>query len=270
MRQIGGVATKIGIERRKAGTVRVRDLEIGGSNPVVIQEMTSVPVRDVSASVRQIRSLQEIGLRLVRVAVPDPESALALKTVRRLCGIPVVADIHFDYKLALLSLKAGCDKLRINPGNIGSSRKLLEVVRAAKERGVPIRVGVNSGSLGKDVLNRYGGRNSEAMVESALKEVSLLERQGFEDIVISLKSPDIRLTVEANREAARRVAYPLHVGITEAGFGMDGVVRSVCGLAPLLIAGIGDTVRISLTENDRKKNLWVCMKVLEGLGIDYV
>ena len=264
------MTTKSEIERRTAGTVRVGDLAIGGKNPVVIQEMTSVPVRDVSASARQIRMMQQSGLRLVRVAVPDTESADALKTVKRLCGIPIVADIHFDYKLALRALDAGCDKLRINPGNIGGSRKILEVVRAARERGVPIRVGVNSGSLKKNIMDRCGGRNSRAMVESALEEVLLLERNGFSDIVISLKSPDIRLTVEANKEIAGRVAYPLHIGITEAGFGNEGVVRSVCGLAPLLLGGIGDTVRISLTQEDRRENLRICRGILEGLGIEYV
>jgi (E)-4-hydroxy-3-methylbut-2-enyl-diphosphate synthase len=258
---------QVGIKRRRAKVVRVAGLLIGGGNPVVIQEMVTTPARDVSATVRQIRALQSIGLRLVRVAVPDSQSARALKTVRERCGIPIVADVQFDYRLALIALEAGCDKLRINPGNIGSSRKLLEVVRAAKDRGVPIRVGVNSGSLAKDVMDMYGGRTGSAMVESALKEVLLLEQRGFDDIVISLKSPDIRLTVEANREIARRVSYPLHIGITEAGFGAEGIVRSVCGLGPLLMSGIGDTVRISLTEVDRRKNVELCQRVLAELGI---
>ena len=264
------MGTLIGIEKRRSSTVRVKDLVIGGGNPVVIQEMTSVNLSDVSQTLGQIETLGKIGLRLLRVAVPDSESAVALKTVKKSCSIPIVADVHFDYRLALLALDAGCDKLRINPGNIGSSRKLLEVVRAAKHRHVPIRVGVNSGSLGKDVLRRYGGRTVEAMVESALREVLLLERMGFSDIVISLKSPDIRLTVEANRETARRVDYPLHIGITESGFGEEGIVRSVCGLAPLLLLGIGDTVRISLTEKDRTKNVRLCRKVLDGLGIAWL
>lgn len=260
---------KTGIERRVTKSIRVRDLLIGGKSPVLIQEMTSVPVRDVSASVEQIRSLQDIGLRLVRVAVPDAESAHVLKAVMQRCGIPFVADIHFDYRLALLAIEAGCDKLRINPGNIGSSLKLFEVVRAARDREVPIRIGVNSGSLGKDIIEKFGGRTANAMVESALREVSLLEHWGFEDIVISLKSPDIRLTVEANREIARRVDYPLHIGVTEAGLGEEGIARSVSGLALLLISGIGDTVRISLTENDRRENVKLCQRVLTGLGIGW-
>jgi (E)-4-hydroxy-3-methylbut-2-enyl-diphosphate synthase len=258
------------IERKASRSVRAGDVTIGGGGPVVIQEMIVVPAREVERATRQIRRLEEIGLRLVRVAVPDMESAVALKEIKRHTRIPIVCDIHFDHRLAIMAIEAGCDKLRINPGNIGSERKIREVVRAAKDRGVPIRIGVNAGSLQKTVMAEFGGRTAAAMVESGLREVSLLERWGFFDIVLSLKSTDVALTIAANREAAKRTAYPLHLGITEAGFGSEGVLRSVCGLTPLLSEGIGDTVRISLTEADRTVSVRLCREILSALHISWV
>jgi len=258
------------IKRRVSRSVRVGDITIGGGGPVVVQEMIAVPVRDVDRAIRQIRRLEDFGLRLIRVAIPDTESAAALKEIKKHTRIPIVCDIHFDHRLALMAIEAGCDKLRINPGNIGSEWKIKEVVRAAKGRRVPIRIGVNAGSLPKAVMAEFGGRTAAAMVESGLREAARLERWGFFNIVISLKSTDVALTVAANREAAKRTDYPLHLGITEAGFGREGALRSVCGLTPLLAGGIGDTVRISLTEADRAVSIRLCRRVLEGLHIPWV
>ncbi|MBN2325218.1 MAG: flavodoxin-dependent (E)-4-hydroxy-3-methylbut-2-enyl-diphosphate synthase [Spirochaetes bacterium] len=262
--------TLSGIERRASRSVRAGDVTIGGGRPVVIQEMIFAPASDVDRATEQIGRLQDIGLRLVRVAVPDMESAAALKEIKKRTRIPIVCDVHFDHRIAIAAIEAGCDKLRINPGNIGSERKVREVVRAAKERGVPIRIGVNAGSLQKEVTEEFGGRTAAAMVSSGLREVALLERCGFFDIVLSLKSKDVALTIAANREAAKKTDYPLHLGITEAGFGQEGVLRSVCGLTPLLAEGIGDTVRISLTEKDRTISVRLCRRILSSLHIPWV
>lgn len=262
--------TLFGMKRRYSSSVRAGEITIGGGAPVVVQEMIAVSLRDVDRATRQIIRLQDFGLRLIRVAIPDTESADALKEIKTRTRIPIVCDIHFDHRLALRAIEAGCDKLRINPGNIGSEWKVREVVRAAKERSVPIRIGVNAGSLPKPVLAEFGGRTAAAMVESALREAVLLERCGFSDIVISLKSTDVALTVAANREAAKRTDYPLHLGITEAGFGREGALRSVCGLTPLLAEGIGDTVRISLTEADRTVSINLTRRILSALHIPWV
>jgi len=258
------------INRKKTREVKVGDLVIGGGSPVVVQEMTSTYTADIDKTVRQIRELEEFGCKLIRVAVPDADSARAVRHIREQVSIPVVVDIHFDYRLALLAIESGADKLRINPGNIGGARKVAIVVAAAKERGIPIRVGVNSGSLEKAFMKKYGRITSQGMVESALGLVSLLEKHGFYDIVISLKSPDIHLTVEANKIISSQVDFPLHIGITESGFGEEGKVRSAVGLSTLLLQGIGDTVRVSLTEQDRRENLSLCYHVLDGLSIPYV
>ena len=260
----------IKIERRKTKEIKVGNLTIGGGNPVVIQEMTWVPASDVEGTVKQIRKMESVGLRLVRVAVPDQESALSIRKIKSKIKIPVVADIQFDSRLALLAIEAGVDKLRINPGNIGNRKKLSAVVSAAKERAVPIRIGVNSGSLENSVIKQFGGKTIQAMVESALGEVALLERLGFYDIVISLKSTKIDLVVGANIEIAERVSYPLHLGVTEAGFGQDGMLLSLSGLSPLLMDGIGDTIRISLTNRDRLENIILCQKILGALHIPWV
>ena len=240
------------VPRRKTRTVHVGPVPIGSGNPVVIQEMLPTPVRsegDVRNAVKTIRRLAKAGCQLVRVAVPDLESARLIGVIRERSGVPIVADIHFDHRLALEAIKSGADKIRINPGNIGSAKKVSEVAAAAKARGVPIRIGVNSGSLSRNILDEYG-MTPQALVESCLREVALLEREGFQDIVLSLKSTDVRLTVEANRLIAARVDYPLHIGITEAGFGTDGVIRSALGTGILLAEGIGDTIRVSLSNGD--------------------
>jgi (E)-4-hydroxy-3-methylbut-2-enyl-diphosphate synthase len=257
------------VHRRETIPVHVGDLVIGGNNPVVVQEMTSTPTTDIAKTIEQIQALTDVGCRLIRVAVPSEDAATTLRVLKRETDVPLVADIHFDYRLALLSIESGIDKLRLNPGNIGSERKVREVVASAREHSVPIRVGVNSGSLQRDMLDRYGGVTAEGLVESALQEVLLLERAGFQWIVISIKAPDIDLTVQANRMLSERVQYPIHIGITESGYAEAGITRSSVGLGTLLLGGIGDTVRVSLTSHDRTENIRVCRKILQELSIPF-
>jgi (E)-4-hydroxy-3-methylbut-2-enyl-diphosphate synthase len=248
----------------------VGDLVIGGGGPVVIQEMTSTSTSDIEKTISQIDGLAASGCRLIRVAVPDVEAANALHALKKRTDVCLVADIHFDYRLALLSIENGADKLRLNPGNIGSNRKVREVVSAARDRGVPIRIGVNSGSLQRDLIEKYGGITAEGLVESALAEVLLLEDSGFHEIVISIKASDIDLTIRANRILAEKVSYPIHIGITESGYADAGIIRSVVGLGTLLLDGIGDTIRVSLTSRDRSDNVTVCKHILQELSIPYV
>jgi (E)-4-hydroxy-3-methylbut-2-enyl-diphosphate synthase len=257
-------------KRRAARAVQVGDLVIGGNNPIVIQEMVSKRASDIENTLRQVRTLLSAGCRLIRFAVPDEETASALSVLKRETNAVIVADIHFDYRLALLSIEHGADKLRLNPGNIGSAQKVREVVASARERGIPIRVGVNSGSLRRDIAAKYGGVTARGLVESALQEVGLLEREGFQDIVVSVKASDIDLTIRANRILAERIPYPLHIGITESGYGEEGVVRSIAGLGILLLGGIGDTVRVSLTHRDRTENIRVCKNILQQLRIPFI
>ncbi len=258
------------IRRKKTKEVKVGGLKIGGNNPVVIQEMTSTRTSDIDATVAQIHRLEENGCKLVRVSVLDIESARAVKQIKEQIKVPLVADVHFNYRLALLAIENGIDKLRINPGNIGGAHNIARVVSAAKERGIPIRVGVNSGSLEKSILKKYNGITAEGMVESALNEVALLEKHNFYDTVISLKASDIELTIESNKALTSRVSYPLHIGITESGYGEEGRIRSLVGLGILLLNGIGDTIRMSLTAPDRVENIRLCADLLEELGIAYV
>ena len=234
------------IARRRSLQVKVGRITLGGDAPVRVQSMTNTNPHDVAATVEQVRRLEEAGCEMVRLAVPDEEAVRALRDIRKEVDVPIVADIHFDHRLALGALEAGADKLRINPGNIGGRDKVEAVARAAKERGVPIRVGVNSGSIRRDFLKKYGP-TAEAMVESALEEVRILEEVGFQDIVVSLKASDVPRTVRAYELIADRVPYPLHIGITEAGTVRSGSVRSAVGLGILLWEGIGDTVRVSLS-----------------------
>jgi (E)-4-hydroxy-3-methylbut-2-enyl-diphosphate synthase len=256
--------------RKKTVPVRVGNLIIGDRNPVVVQEMTSTPTADIDRTLHEIRTLAAAGCKLIRVAVPDEEAARALAVLKRETGVLLVADIHFDYRLALRALEAGVDKLRLNPGTMGSAFKVREVAAASRDRGVPIRIGVNSGSLQRDILLKFGGVTAEGLVESALQEVALLEKQGFQDIIVSIKSPDIGHTVRANRLLSGHIPYPLHIGVTEAGPGEEGVMRSVIGLGTLLLEGIGDTVRVSLTNQNRIENLAVCRKVLSMLHIPFL
>jgi (E)-4-hydroxy-3-methylbut-2-enyl-diphosphate synthase len=257
------------LQARKSRVVVVGGLKIGGGNPVVVQSMTNTDTRDVDATVKQITRLEEVGCELVRVAVPDQEAALALRKIKAKINIPLVADIHFDYRLALLSLEQGVDKLRINPGNIGEREKVKAVVKAAKERGIPIRIGVNAGSLEKELVVKYGRHSPQALVESALRHVNILEDEGFEDIIISIKTSNVSLTIEAYRRIASQTNYPLHVGITEAGSRWAGTIRSAVGIGAILSAGIGDTIRVSLTA-DPVEEVRVGYEILKSLGLrDY-
>ena len=239
---------------------------IGGENPIVVQSMTNTVTRDVEATVKQIKDLEAAGCEVIRVAVVDEEAAKAIRPIRERIGIPLVADIHFNYRLALLSLEAGADGLRLNPGNIGSRRKVEEVVKAAKDRNVPIRIGVNAGSLEKELLERYGEPCAEAMVESAMRHIAILEDMGFNDIKVSLKASSLKVTLEAYRQMATMVDYPFHLGITEAGTKDRGLIKSALGLGLLLAEGIGDTVRVSLTA-DPIDEVWAAFEILRALGL---
>ncbi|HDC92651.1 MAG TPA: 4-hydroxy-3-methylbut-2-en-1-yl diphosphate synthase, partial [Candidatus Acetothermia bacterium] len=233
------------MERRRSRAVRVGELALGGENPVVIQSMTNTATSDIAATVRQIRDLQAAGCELVRVAVPDMDSARAIAAIKHEVSLPIAADIHYDPELALAALRAGADKLRLNPGNIRDPKAIREIAARAAERGVPIRVGVNAGSLDARFL-KGGKATPEGMVEAALWEISLLEKAGFHDIVVSLKAAEVELTVEANRLLAREGNWPLHLGITEPGPDLEGIVKSAVGIGILLSEGIGDTIRVSL------------------------
>ncbi|MBN2540700.1 MAG: flavodoxin-dependent (E)-4-hydroxy-3-methylbut-2-enyl-diphosphate synthase [Bacilli bacterium] len=233
--------------RETVKPVRVGNLIIGGNNQVVIQSMTNTLTKNIKDTIAQILRLEAVGCQLVRVAILDQEDALAIKQIKEQIHIPIVADIHFDYRLALAAIEAGADKIRINPGNIGSDERVKEVVEACKSKGLPIRIGINSGSLEKHILNQYGSPTPEAMVASAEYHVGLLERFGFSDIIISIKSSNILDTVKANELAAKRFPYPLHLGITEAGTAFSGTIASSIGLGILLRQGIGSTMRVSLT-----------------------
>ncbi|MCS6874556.1 MAG: flavodoxin-dependent (E)-4-hydroxy-3-methylbut-2-enyl-diphosphate synthase [Pyrinomonadaceae bacterium] len=254
------------MERRKSRPVKVRNIQIGGGAPIVVQSMTKTDTCDVEATIKQIEEMVAAGCEIVRVAVPDKAAAAALKEIRKRTDVPLVADIHFHYKLALMALEAGVDKLRINPGNIGSIERVREVVRAAESQKVPIRIGVNGGSLEKDLLQKYGSATPEAMVESAMRHVKILEDLGFSDIVISLKASDVARTVAAYRLIASKVDYPLHLGVTEAGTPFSGTIKSAIGLGILLHEGIGDTIRVSLAA-DPVEEVRVAWEILRSLEL---
>jgi (E)-4-hydroxy-3-methylbut-2-enyl-diphosphate synthase len=254
------------LPRRKTRRILVGGVAVGGGAPIVVQAMTKTDTRDVRATLAQVRRLERAGAEIIRLAVPDRAAAGTLREIRSRSRVPLIADIHFDHRLALASLEAGVDGLRINPGNIGSVGKVREVARAAGERGVPIRVGVNSGSLERDLLARFGGVTPEAMVESALRHVRILEGCGFSLIKISLKASDVLRTLEAYRLLARRVDYPFHAGITEAGRLFAGGIISAAGLALLLAEGLADTVRVSLTAPPEKE-VFAAYEILRSLGL---
>ena len=235
------------MNRKITKTIRVRGVPIGGGNPIPVQSMTNTHTDDVAATLAQLRRLEAAGCEIVRLAVPNQLAARALPDIRRGTGLPLVADIHFDYRLALAAVEAGFDKIRINPGNIGSPERVRMVADACRERGVPIRVGVNSGSVEKGLLEKYG-LCAKSLCESALGHVKLLEDCGFEDICISVKASDVAMTVEANRLLSTLCDYPLHIGVTEAGTKERGILKSAAGIGALLLDGIGDTIRISLTD----------------------
>lgn len=253
-------------ERHKTRVVRIGDVAIGGDHPIRIQSMCNTKTEDVEATVAQIRALTAAGCEIVRVAVPTVAAAEAIGDIRRQIKIPLVADIHFDYRLALAAMEHGADKIRINPGNIGEDWKLREVVNAAKERNIPIRVGVNSGSLEKDLLQKYGGVTAEGIVESALEKVHRIEELGYENLVISIKSSDVLMCIRAHELLAAETDYPLHIGVTEAGTLLRGTVKSAVGLGVILYEGIGDTIRVSLT-GDPLEEIKAAREILKSLGL---
>lgn len=244
---------------------KIRDIDIGGGAPVTVQSMTNTDTRDAQATVEQILSLEEAGCDIVRFSVYDEACARAIPYIKSHTHIPLVADIHFDHRLAIAAIENGIDKVRINPGNIGSEQKVRELVAAAKDRHIPIRIGVNGGSLEKDILAKYGV-TAKGLVESALSHASILERCGFYDIVLSLKASSAAVTVEANRMARKLSPYPLHLGVTEAGMDEDAIVKSSVGIGALLLDGIGDTIRVSLTGNPVRE-VYAAKRILKAAGL---
>ncbi len=254
------------MDRRKTRTVRIGDRIIGGGAPILIQSMTSTRTEDVAGTVGQIQALTAAGCDIIRCAVPTLEAAKALGEIKRQITIPLVADIHFDYRLALAAIDQGADKIRINPGNIGSRDRVRAVVQAAKDRDIPLRVGVNGGSLEKDLLEKYGGVTPEGLVESALNQAKLIEDMGYDKLVISIKSSDVNLCARAHELIAAQTDHPLHVGITEAGTVYAGTIKSAIGLGIILYQGIGDTIRVSLT-GDPLEEIKAAKKILRILGL---
>lgn len=252
--------------REETRSVQVGNLTIGGNNHVVIQSMCNTKTKNVEATIKQINALEQAGCELVRVAVFDKEDAYAITEIKKGIHIPLVADIHFDYKLALIAIESGIDKVRINPGNIGSIEKVKAVVDACKKKHIPIRIGVNGGSLEKDILEKYGEPTPEGMVESAMKHVKILEDLDFHDIVISLKSSNTMLTIKAYELASKTFPYPLHVGVTEAGTALGGTIKSSLGIGTLLYEGIGNTIRVSLSD-DPVEEIKVAKILLKELGL---
>lgn len=253
-------------ERKLTRAVKVGGVQIGGNAPIVIQSMNNTDPRDIEGSLRQIQALADAGCDLTRLAVPDMEAAEAFKQIRLRSALPLVADIHFDYRLALAAVQAGADKIRINPGNIGGPDRIKQVVDACRERQIPIRVGVNSGSLSRGMIDRFGGVNAQSMVASALESVQLLEKWNFEDIVISIKASDPALTIETYRLLSAQTDFPLHLGVTEAGTRLQGAIRSAVGIGTLLAEGIGDTMRVSLTA-EPVAEVEAAYSILQALGL---
>lgn len=254
------------MHREHTKIIKIGDRVIGGGNPVLIQSMTNTPTEDVKATVSQIKRLEEAGCEIIRCTVPTIEAARALKEIKKQIRIPVVADIHFDYKMAIAAMENGADKIRINPGNIGSREKVLAVVETAKERNIPIRVGVNSGSLEKNLIEKYGGVTAEGIVESALDKVHLIEDMGYDNLVVSIKSSDVMMCIKAHEVLAGETNYPLHVGITESGTVWSGNIKSGMGLGIILYQGIGDTIRVSLS-GDPVEEIKSAKLILRTLGL---
>ena len=252
--------------RERTKTVQIGSVAIGGGNPVAIQSMCNTKTEDWESTVNQILRLERAGCEIVRVAVPTMEAAKALREIKSRIHIPLVADIHFDYRLAIASIENGADKIRINPGNIGNAERVQAVVDRAKERNIPIRVGVNSGSLEKELLAKYGGVTAEGLVESAMQKVEMIEDMGYDNLVISIKSSDVLMCVKAHELIAQRTDYPLHVGITEAGTVFSGNIKSAVGLGIILYQGIGDTIRVSLT-GDPVEEVKSAKVILRTLGL---
>ncbi|MGL6174215.1 MAG: flavodoxin-dependent (E)-4-hydroxy-3-methylbut-2-enyl-diphosphate synthase [Cellulosilyticaceae bacterium] len=252
--------------RSETRVIQIKDLKIGGNNPIAIQSMCNTKTENVDATVNQILQLEEAGCEIIRVAVPDETAARALEKIIPKIHIPIVADIHFDYRLALMAIENGINKLRINPGNIGSRERVETVVKKAKDYQIPIRIGVNSGSVEKELLQKYGHVNAEAMIESAKKHIDILEEMDFRDIVVSLKASNVPLAIEAYTLFAEKYKYPLHVGITESGTLYRGTIKSSVGLGAILSREIGDTIRVSLSD-DPIKEIECARYVLQSLGL---
>ncbi len=253
------------IDRNRTRKIRCKDIFIGGDSPISIQSMTSTDTRNIKETVSQIKRLEEAGCEIVRVAIPDMEAARAISEIKKKISIPLVADIHFDYRLAITSIEKGIDKLRINPGNIGDKERVKKVVSKAKEREIPIRIGVNAGSLEKSIIEKYG-ITPYGLVESAMNHIKILEELDYDKIIISLKASDVKLTFDAYKLLSERVDYPLHIGITEAGTIWRGTIKSSIGIGSLLLMGIGDTLRVSLT-GDPVEEVKVGREILQSLGI---
>ncbi len=254
------------MERKNTKIVKIGDRVIGGGNPILIQSMTNTKTEDVAATVAQIKQLTAAGCDIIRCAVPTMEAAKALGEIKKQISIPLVADIHFDYRLAIAAMENGADKIRINPGNIGSTERVKAVVDVAKERNIPIRVGVNSGSLEKDLVEKYHGVTAEGIVESALDKVKLIEDMGYDNLVISIKSSDVLMCVKAHELVSEKTTHPLHVGITESGTIISGNIKSSIGLGLILSQGIGDTIRVSLT-GDPLEEIKSAKLILRTLGL---
>lgn len=254
------------IPRKKTDKIFVGPVPVGGGSPISVQSMTKTDTRDVRSTVRQIKALAKAGCEIIRIAVPDEEAARALGKIKLSSPIPIIADIHFDWRLALESIRQGIDGLRINPGNIGAKWKVAEIVSSAGERNIPIRIGVNAGSIGKKLLEKFGSPCPEALVESAAGHIEILESLGFHSIKVSLKASNVPTTVEAYRLFSRKYRYPLHIGISEAGPSFTGMIKSSVGLGILLSEGIGDTVRVSLSANPVEE-IRVAYEILKSLGL---
>lgn len=253
--------------RKITRKVQVGNIPIGGGEPVAIQSMLNTPAKNAAACIAQAKALEQAGCQILRIAVPDGDGVRLIGALKEAVSMPIVADIHFDYRLALESIAAGVDKIRINPGNIGADDRVRQVAEGCKRAGIPIRIGVNSGSVEKEILRRFGGPTPEAMVESAAYHVSLLEKYDFTDIVLSLKSSGVAETIEAYRLASQRFDYPLHLGVTEAGTERMGLIKSAIGIGSLLADGIGDTIRVSLTA-DPVKEIAAARDILRAVGLD--
>lgn len=254
------------INRKKTRVVKIGNVLVGGNNPVAIQSMCNTKTSDAEATVKQILALEKEGCEIIRVAVPDMAAAEAISEIKKQIHIPLVADIHFDYRLALKAIEKGVDKLRINPGNIGGEDRVKAVVEAAKAKNIPIRIGVNSGSLEKDILEKYGTVTPEGLVESAMRHVRILEKLDFRDIVISIKASNVPFSLKAYSLLSEEVDYPLHVGITESGTEWSGTIKSSVGIGAILAMGIGDTIRVSLT-GDPLEEVRVAKAILKDMGL---
>ena len=252
--------------RDNTNVVKIGNKSIGGGNPILIQSMTNTRTEDIVSTVKQIKDLEAVGCDIIRCTVPTMEAAIAIKEIKKQINIPLVADIHFDYRMAIAAMENGADKIRINPGNIGSIENIKAVVDAAKQRSIPIRVGVNSGSLEKYLIDKYGGVTAQGIVESALEKVKMIEDLGYDNLVISIKSSDVMMCVRAHELIAEKTQYPLHVGITESGTIFSGSIKSSIGLGLILDKGIGDTIRVSLTDNPVEE-IKAAKIILKTLGL---